>query len=166
MADLPLDPELPTNNEGQAEVPRRSLNPDPEVRQPSTWAPTSDEERSVFRVWKGFTLAERSKDTLSWICMPCVRQKAPTPQSYESKDIQNAELHLWKAHGYWDPSGRQLRPSEKKGGKRVLASISDFMNIKRSHPKEQALANSLIKRFDRGEFQKPIVNWIVRVVNK
>ncbi|KAL3603134.1 hypothetical protein FPOAC2_07451 [Fusarium poae] len=32
MADLPLDPELPTNNEGHTEVPRRSLNPDPEVR--------------------------------------------------------------------------------------------------------------------------------------
>jgi hypothetical protein len=177
MADLPLDPELPTNNEGHAEVPRRSLNPDPEVRQPSTWAPTSDEERRIFRVWKGFTLAERSKDTLSWvwnygveiqsktsrrwICMPCVRQKTPTPQSYESKGTQNAELHLWKAHGYWDPSGRRSTPSEKKGGKRVLASISDFMNLKRSDPKEQALANSLIKRFDRGEFQKLIVNWIV-----
>ncbi|KAK2666950.1 hypothetical protein RAB80_017371 [Fusarium oxysporum f. sp. vasinfectum] len=94
MADLPLDPELLTNSEGHAEVPRRSLNPDPEVRQPSTWTPTSDEERRIFRVWKGFTLAERSKDTLSWvwnygveiqsktsrrwICMPCVRQKIPT----------------------------------------------------------------------------------------
>lgn len=70
----------------------RSLDPDPEPRQPSTWAPTSDEERRIFRVWKGFTLAERSKDTLSWvwnygveiqsktsrrwICMPCVRQKS------------------------------------------------------------------------------------------
>ncbi|PNP59234.1 hypothetical protein FNYG_14985 [Fusarium nygamai] len=85
----------------------------------------------------------------------------PTPQSYESKGTQNAELHLWKAHGYWDPSGRRSTPSEKKGGKRVLASISDFMNLKRSDPKEQALANSLIKRFDRGEFQKLIVNWIV-----
>ncbi|SPJ91996.1 uncharacterized protein FTOL_13650 [Fusarium torulosum] len=101
MADLPLDPELPTNNEGHAEVPRRSLNPDPEVRQPSTWAPTSDEERRIFRVWKGFTLAER----------------------------------------------------KKKGGKRVLASISDFMNLKRSDPKEQALANSLIKRCDLGYAQ-------------
>ncbi|WKT54199.1 hypothetical protein QSH57_004783 [Fusarium oxysporum f. sp. vasinfectum] len=85
MADLPLDPELPTNNEGQAEVPRRSLNPDPEVRQPSTWAPTSDEERRIFRVWKGFTLAERSKDTLSWVwnygCRDSI-QNIPTMDLY------------------------------------------------------------------------------------
>ncbi|KAH7116355.1 hypothetical protein EDB81DRAFT_767383 [Dactylonectria macrodidyma] len=67
MAGFPFDPKLPTNNEGHAEVPRPALDPDPEVRQPSTWAPTSDEERRIFRVWKGFTLAERSKDTLSWV---------------------------------------------------------------------------------------------------
>ncbi|CAG9950545.1 unnamed protein product, partial [Clonostachys rosea f. rosea IK726] len=153
MADLPLDPKLPTNNERHAEVPQPAPDPDPEVLQPSTWAPTSDEERRIFRVWKEFTLAERNKDTLSW--------NTPTPQSYESKGTQNAELHLWKAHGYWDPSGRRSTPSQKKGGKRVLASISDFMGLKRSDPKDQALANSLIKRFDRGEFQKLIVNWIV-----
>ena len=52
MADFPFDPKLPTNNDGHAEVPRPSLDPDPEVRQPSTWAPTSDEERRIFRVWK------------------------------------------------------------------------------------------------------------------
>lgn len=177
MVDLPFDPMLPTNNEGHAEVPQLALDPDPEALQPSTWAPTSDEERRIFRVWKGFTLAERSKDTLSWvwnygveiqsktsrrwICMPCVRQKTPTPQSYECKGTQNAELHLWKAHGYWDPSGRRSTPSQKKGGKRVLASISDFMSLKRSDPNDQAMANSLIKRFDRGEFQKLIINWIV-----
>ncbi|EXL39699.1 hypothetical protein FOCG_17706 [Fusarium oxysporum f. sp. radicis-lycopersici 26381] len=149
----------------------------PDVRQPSTLAPTSDEERRIFLVWKGLTLAERSKDSIPWvwnygieiqskssriwICMPCVRQKTPTLQSYESKCTQNAELHLWNAHGYWDPSGRRSTPSEKKGGKRVHASISDFMNLKRFHPKEQVLANSLIKRFDPGEFQKLIVNWRV-----
>ncbi|KAH6971312.1 hypothetical protein EDB80DRAFT_594267, partial [Ilyonectria destructans] len=67
MADLCLDPKLPTNNDGHAGVPRPALDPEPEVLQPSTWAPTSDEERRMFCVWKGFTLAERSKDTLSWV---------------------------------------------------------------------------------------------------
>ncbi|KAH8744443.1 hypothetical protein F5883DRAFT_655131 [Diaporthe sp. PMI_573] len=73
MADFPFDPKLPTNNDGHAEVPLPSLDPDPEVRQPSTWAPTSDEERRIFRVWKGFTLAERSKDTLSWLVIRIIK---------------------------------------------------------------------------------------------
>ncbi|KAJ6436471.1 putative AC transposase [Purpureocillium lavendulum] len=177
MADLPIDTAFTTNTERHAEDSLPVLEPNVEVLRPSTWTPTSDEERRIFRNWKGFKLAERSKDTLSWvwsygveiqsttsrrwICMPCVRQKATTPQSYESKGTQNAELHLWKAHGYWDPSGRRSTPSQKKGGKRVLASISDFLSLKRSDPKDQALTNSLIKRFDRGEFQKLVVNWIV-----
>ncbi|KAH6951131.1 hypothetical protein BKA56DRAFT_626038 [Ilyonectria sp. MPI-CAGE-AT-0026] len=68
MADLlHVEPTLPTNNEGHAEPPRPALDPDPEVLQPPTWAPTNDEERRIFRVWKGFTLAERGKDALSWV---------------------------------------------------------------------------------------------------
>ncbi|GKT81416.1 hypothetical protein ColTof4_13839 [Colletotrichum tofieldiae] len=67
MTDSTIDLKSPTNNEGHAECTRPVLEPDQEVLQPSTWAPTSDEERRIFCVWKGFTLAERSKDTLSWV---------------------------------------------------------------------------------------------------
>jgi hypothetical protein len=35
------------------------------------------------------------------------------------------------------------------------------MSLQRSDPKDKALANSLIKCFDRGKFQKLIVKWIV-----
>lgn len=138
--------------------------------QPATWTPTIDEEQTVFRVQKGYTLAERSKDTLSWVwnyrieiqsttsrrwvCILCMRQKAPSLQSYESRGTQNAEAYLWKIHGLWDPSGRRSAPTEKKGGKRVFASIADFINLNRSDPKDQAFANGVIKRFDRGHFQK------------
>lgn len=61
----------------------------------TSWTPSLEEERRIFRVWKGFTLAERTKDTVSWIwdygveiqseasrrwiCMPCVRQKTSSP---------------------------------------------------------------------------------------
>ena len=174
-----LTPLTPFNTEVHVHVPTHPQNTvDPDSKDPAclAWAPSIDEELRIFRVWKGYTLAERSKDTLSWvwnygieiqsttsrrwICMPCMRQKAPSPQSYESKGTQNAELHLWKAHGYWDPSGRRLTPSQTKGGKRAFASITDFMGLKRSDPKDQALANNLIKRFDRAEFQKLVVNWI------
>ncbi|KAM0670859.1 hypothetical protein ACQRIU_001254 [Beauveria bassiana] len=143
----------------------------------TSWTPSSDEEQRIFRVWKGFTLAERTKDTVSWIwdygveiqsqasrrwiCMPCVRQKASSPQSYESRGTQNAEHHLWKSHGYWDPSGRRRTPLQTQEGRKAFASITDLIGLKRSEPNDQALANNLIRRFDQAEFQKLVVNWIV-----
>lgn len=134
----------------------------------TSWTPSLEEERRIFRVWKGFTLAKRTKDTVSWIwdygveiqseayrrwiCMPCVRQNTSSPQSYESEGTQNAEHHLWKSHGYWDPSGRRRTPLQTKEGGNAFASITDLMGLKRSEPNDQALANNLIRRFDQAEF--------------
>jgi hypothetical protein len=93
--------------------------------------------------------------------VPFIRKKESRPASYEYKGTQNAENHLWKAHGNWDPTGKRIAPSTKKGGKRVFASASDFWQLNRHDPKEQAIANSMIKHFDRGHFQRLLVNWIV-----
>ena len=43
----------------------------------------------------------------------------------------------------------------------MFPSIADIFNLSRDDPKEQSLANNLIKRFDREHFQKLVVNWIV-----
>lgn len=178
MADSdPANPKLPASSDNDGEHLLPVIDPGSSCHPPGSWTLTIDEEQKVFRLWKGFTLAERSKDTLSWVwnygveiqsttsrrwvCMPCVRQKVTRPQSYESRGTQNAEIHLWKVHGLWDPSGRRSAPAEKKGGKRVFASVTDFMNLNRSDPKDQAFANSVIKRFDRAHFLKLLVNWIV-----
>ncbi|OWT42267.1 restless-like transposase [Pochonia chlamydosporia 170] len=144
---------------------------------PFDWNPTPEEEARIFKRWQRFTIAERSKDTSSWvweygieiqsqttrrwICMPCIRQKSNSPQSYDSRGTQNAEHHLWKSHGHWDLSGKRPAPSLAKGGKRMFPSITDIFNLGRDDPKEQSLANNLIKRFDREHFQKLVINWIV-----
>ncbi|KAM4061650.1 restless-like transposase [Hirsutella rhossiliensis] len=154
-----------------------ALSTDDSPAVPSDWKPTPEEEARIFKRWQGFTAAERSKDTSSWvwgygieiqskaarrwICMPCIRQRSHNPQSYDSRGTQNAEHHLWKSHGHWDLSGKRPAPSVTKGGKRMFSSITDIFNLSRDDPKEQSLANNLIKRFDRGHFQKLIVNWIV-----
>ena len=156
MAEPPdLKPPTPAGvdspDDGESNA-RRLVHLDAGKIQPISWTPLADEERRIFHVWKGFTLAERAKDTVSriwdygveiqseasrrWICMPCVRQKAPSLQSYESKGTQNAEHHLWKAHRYWDPSGRRRTPLQTKEGRKVFASITDFMGLKRSEPSD------------------------------
>ena len=110
----------------------------------SAWKPTTEEESRTFGLFKGFTYSERNNETTSWIwqygldiqsrterkwvCMPCVRKKDPRPTSYEYKGTQNAETHLWKVHGHWDPSGKRQAPSAKKGEKRQFDSLSDLLS--------------------------------------
>ncbi|CAG9950541.1 unnamed protein product [Clonostachys rosea f. rosea IK726] len=164
MADLPLDPKLPTNNERHAEVPQPAPDPDPKSSNLLLGHQQVMRSGGSSASGRNSRWPSATKILYHGYGITGLRFNPKRPDdgsSYESKGTQNAELHLWKAHGYWDPSGRRSTPSQKKGGKRVLASISDFMGLKRSDPKDQALANSLIKRFDRGEFQKLIVNWIV-----
>jgi hypothetical protein len=143
----------------------------------SAWKPTTEEESRTFELFKGFTYSERNNETTSWIwqygldiqsrterkwvCMPCVRKKDPRPTSYEYKGTQNAETHLWKVHGHWDPSGKRQAPSAKKGEKHQFDSISDLLSLNRNSSKEQAIANCLIKRFDRGRFQQMVANLII-----
>ena len=43
----------------------------------------------------------------------------------------------------------------------MFSSLTDIFNLSRDDPKEQSLANNLIKSFDREHFQKLVVNWIV-----
>ncbi|KAM7182621.1 hypothetical protein V8F33_014168 [Rhypophila sp. PSN 637] len=124
---------------------------------PTTSTPgnlTAEEESHVFKIFKGFLFSERNNETRSWVwdygldvqstterkwvCVPCIGKKESRPASYEYKGTQNAENHLWKAHGYWDPTGKRTAPSTKKGGKRVFASASDFWQLNRHDPKEQA----------------------------
>jgi hypothetical protein len=142
----------------------------------NAWIPTDDEHSRIFKLWPEWTLSERARPTSSWIwtygfeiqhntsrrwvCMVCLRSRRGRPVHLESKGTQNAENHLWKDHGRWDPSQRRSPPSEKKG-KRAYPSVMDTMGLIRSSPRDQAVANKLIKSFDRDHFHTLCVNWVV-----
>ncbi|KAH7191504.1 hypothetical protein BKA60DRAFT_547448 [Fusarium oxysporum] len=43
------------------------LSTDNKPAMPFDWNPTPEEEARIFKRWQGFMLAERSKDTSSWV---------------------------------------------------------------------------------------------------
>jgi hypothetical protein len=51
--------------------------------------------------------------------------------------------------------------AEKKPGSRRLTSIVDTLNLDPSRPREQAIANSIIRGFDRSHFRRLLIEWIV-----
>jgi len=152
------------------------IEPEPVAILPA-WPLTLEAEVRLFRQWKGYSLAQRTSQTQSWIwsfgveiqdstsrrwvCGPCLTAKVPKPTSYISEGTQNCEKHLWEKHGRWDTSGKRPKPSNKRGSKRKHGNIAGFTNLDLADPKDQAVANRLIKGFDRSHFQRLIVNWIV-----
>ncbi|KAK3934501.1 hypothetical protein QBC46DRAFT_347568 [Diplogelasinospora grovesii] len=103
------------------------------------WVPNDKERSRIFKFWPEWTSSERARPTSSWIwtygfeiqhstsrrwlCMVCLRSKCGGPVNFEAKATQNAENHLWKDHGRWDPSNRRTSPSQKKG-KRPYPSVN------------------------------------------
>lgn len=180
--DLPVDPELSvlsTPASSAAETPLSSLTPS---FAPSPLSSASDQyEARLWRYFPGWVWSERSKDNHSWaweygydiqrhderrwVCKQCILKNDPKPRSFVTVGLQNALNHLYKDHRISAPdnktkSGMQQKAEKKPGSKR-LTSIVDTLNLDPSRPREQAIANSIIRGFDRSHFRRLLIEWIV-----
>ncbi|CRK22704.1 hypothetical protein BN1723_012741 [Verticillium longisporum] len=73
----------------------------------------------------------------------------------------NAERHLWDHHQIQDPSGKRTAPSSRKKPLKSYRTITQAWNLDPTKPRDQAIANSFIKKFDRTVFQRMLVEWLV-----
>jgi hypothetical protein len=92
--------------------------------------------------------------------------KDPCPGNFDSDGIQNAYNHLFTEHGIRAPFSKTRGTAEKKADSiSVMAtgqkSIVKVMKLDLHNPREQVIANTFIKRFDRDHFQRLLMNWIV-----
>ncbi|KAM5527260.1 hypothetical protein FOXYSP1_20132 [Fusarium oxysporum f. sp. phaseoli] len=74
---------------------------------------------------------------------------------------QNAERHLWDHHKIQDPSGKRSAPASRKKPSTGYQTITKAFNLDLNAPRERAIANRLIKSFDRNGFQRLVAEWIV-----
>ncbi|OWT42229.1 hypothetical protein VFPPC_18650 [Pochonia chlamydosporia 170] len=176
--DVPIDFELPVPST-PASSAESSLTP---FSPPPTTLPTPDKYDT--RLWghfPGWVWSERSKDNYSWaweygydiqhdderrwVCKPCIQKNDPRPKNFVAIGLQNALNHLYKDHGISAPdnktkSGLQKKAEEKPGSKRPR-SIVDIWKLDPLRPREQAIANSMIRGFNRNHFQRLLIEWIV-----
>lgn len=156
------------------------LTPAPAVSESVTPAETRvsrhDEDR-LFCHFRGYTWSLRSRNTKSWVweygfdiekgpdrkwvCRICIERNRPKPGNVISVGTQNAERHLWEHHKVQDPSGKRSAPSSRRKSSLGYQTITDAFNLDLHAPREQAIANQLIKSFDRNIFQRLIVEWII-----
>ncbi|KAM9875355.1 hAT family dimerization domain protein [Verticillium dahliae] len=140
--------------------PESSPAPETPTKQPAD----RDDEDQLFRHFRGWAWSQRSRDTLfwvwqfgfdieketerRWVCKACVRKK-------------NAERHLWDHHQIQDPSGKRTAPSSRKKPLKSYRTITQAWNLDPTKPRDQAIANSFIKKFDRTVFQRMLVESLV-----
>ncbi|KAM3536989.1 hypothetical protein ARSEF1564_010086, partial [Beauveria bassiana] len=120
--------------------------------------------RQTSWIWQhGFDIQScDSPLTRKWVCRPCLKKPKPKTSGFSAVGTQNIEKHLFKEHRLVDESGRRP-PATEKGWKDKTPSrnIAAMLSLNAHDPKEQAIANALIRRFDRDHFQKLLLEWVV-----
>lgn len=121
--------------------------------------------RQTSWVWQhGFDIQARDSPTKrKWVCRPCLRKPKPKTTDFSAVGTQNIEKHLFREHGLVDESGKRKPPALWKGMQEKTPSrnILEMLDLDTSDPKEQAIANALIQRFDRDYFQRLLLEWVV-----
>jgi hypothetical protein len=148
--------------------------------------PLTDEEAEavLFRQFRGWTFTERQGAHRHWswqygwdiskgverkfACKVCVFDRKRTIEAFAFSGLQNAHNHLFVDHRISAPEGQQKSKAE-------LAADAIMKNLKSSNPEsilnyfkldpynlhDQSFANNLIKNFNREQFQRLVVEWIV-----
>jgi hypothetical protein len=120
--------------------------------------------RQTSWVWQhGFDIQTRdSPAKRKWVCRPCLQMPKAKRTDFSALGTQNIEKHLFREHKLVDESGKR-QPALGKGAKekRPSANIAQMLNLDTSNPKEQAIANALIRRFDKNRFQRLLLEWVV-----
>ncbi|OBS17536.1 hypothetical protein FPOA_26348 [Fusarium poae] len=113
--------------------------------------------------WKdfpGYTQSQRCASTSSWIWQFGYDIEKSDDDTKRRWVCKNAEIHLWNDHKVCDPSGRRKPPSKAKE-KTPSRNIAEMMKLNTRDAREQQIANQIIGRFDRLDFQRLVVSWII-----
>jgi hypothetical protein len=154
----------------------------PPILSPSTLLADAQQlqEERLFRHFRGWLFSERAKDTSSWtwdygydiqraherrwVCKLCIHQRVPQPKNFTHTGLQNASKHLFKEHHIRAPEGKTKSSTQLKAEsvEKQHRSIADTLTLDPEKPREQAMANSFVKNFDRDHFQRMVMPWIVK----
>lgn len=107
-----------------------------------------------------------------WVCHRCLITKVPHPGDYAEKGTHHMMDHLFEEHKILAPTGEKKGPKqeawEKSNNKSIpdatalpRTSIAQYFELNPHTPRDQAVANTFIKRFDKGFFQRLLVEYIV-----
>ncbi|RYO79483.1 hypothetical protein DL762_008141 [Monosporascus cannonballus] len=163
-----------------------SVTSTPSATPTPTPVPTDQQlEQRLWAAFPGFTISERKKDTTAWtwefgydiqngdkrkwVCKKCLQRKGPKPVAMNARGTQNHANHLYEDHRISAPLGktkslRQLEDEARKSQSRERSktpTLADYWKLDTNSPREQAIANSMIKSFDKKQFRRLLINWII-----
>ncbi|KAG7001232.1 3-ketosteroid 1-dehydrogenase helE [Fusarium oxysporum f. sp. conglutinans] len=123
------------------------------------------EHQYLWRCFPDYVWSQRVRDTPSWVWgFGYDVEDSSGGRRFAEKGIQNANAHLFKGHGIRAPPDKTKSAAEKKAEKLKVKdqrSIAEVMKLDTRLPREQDIANSLVKGFDRKHFQRLLLEWII-----
>lgn len=152
-----------------------SLTPPPDdvqalnaIFETTRWAGWTHSERTRdLRAWVwayGYDIEKDRKDR-HWLCKLCVQKRCYKPAAYKEKGTANMMDHLFKSHQIVAPASQPKGIMEKRRSSQppgpAQRSIVDGFKLDVSQPRDQAIANMFIKSFNRSQFRRLLVQYIV-----
>ncbi|EXM14873.1 hypothetical protein FOTG_16746 [Fusarium oxysporum f. sp. vasinfectum 25433] len=122
----------------------------------------SDEQETRCWAWQfGYNI--QKEDARRWICRACIRKNNPHPRHFEADGIHNAYNHLFNHHGIRAPPGMTQGTAEKKANSKGRKppgqwTLAESMKLDLHDPREEAIANDFIKRFDKEHFRRLLID--------
>jgi hypothetical protein len=119
----------------------------------------------IFRQFPSWTWSQRSRETNSWIwsegygiqrneiyrwvCKACVMQNKPQITSFNAIGLQNSREHLWRAHRIGAPEGEKKGVAQIQSEEHTQPSIMTHFKLNPVQPRDQEIANAIIRSFDK-----------------
>ncbi|OBS15162.1 hypothetical protein FPOA_28731 [Fusarium poae] len=141
---------------------------------------TDEDHDFVFERFKGYTLSERRSSTrqwvwkfgfdiskagnsATWVCGFCVKKRDLRPSHYDPRNLSNVELHLSSFHNVRNASAKRTVPNTLKRPHDMAdqMSVVSFFGLDVNDANQQAMANRLVASFNKEEFQRKMVKWMV-----
>ncbi|OBS15352.1 hypothetical protein FPOA_28533 [Fusarium poae] len=141
---------------------------------------TDEDHDFVFERFKGYTLSERRSSTrqwvwkfgfdiskagnsATWVCGFCVKKRDLRPSHYDARNLSNVELHLSSFHNVRNASAKRTVPNTLKRPHDMAdqMSVVSFFGLDVNDANQQAMANRLVASFNKEEFQRKMVKWMV-----
>jgi hypothetical protein len=95
------------------------------------------------------------------VCKACAKLNRPQIASFNAAGLQNPREHLWRGHNIAAPEGEKKSVAQSQDENLSQPSIIAHFKPNPVQPREQQIANSIIRSFYKQHLQRLLLELIV-----
>jgi hypothetical protein len=95
------------------------------------------------------------------MCKACAKLNKPRFAHFNAARLQNARKHLWRKHNIDAPEDEKKGMAESHAENNPQPSIITHFRLDPLQPRDQQIANTIIRSFDKQYLQRLLLKLIV-----